>query len=207
MAAVHTGADGHDGFGRRTAGKGDFAARPLQVEDLHADNVAATAALWRFLLDVDLVGEVTAWLRPLDERLDLLLADPRDLTVTGIEDELWLRLVDVPTALAARTFADARRCCWACTTPSARPTRASTASPGAPRSASNPSAAGAAGARVRRRRARDGLPRRPPPRRPRRHGLVDRARPGRARTGRCGLRRRRRHDRAVVRHHVLTPAS
>jgi predicted acetyltransferase len=106
MAAAHTGPDGPDGFVVATAGKGDFTTRTLQVEDLHADNAAATAALWRFLLDVDLVGEVTAWLRPVDERLDLLLADPRDLTVTGIEDELWLRLVDVPTALAARTFAD-----------------------------------------------------------------------------------------------------
>jgi predicted acetyltransferase len=107
VSAVHTGPDGADGFVVATSGKGDFAARPLQVEDLHADSVTAAAALWRFLLDVDLVGEVTAWARPLDDPIDLLLADPRDLTVTGVEDELWLRLVDVPAALAARSFADA----------------------------------------------------------------------------------------------------
>ena len=107
IAAVHTGPDGDDGFVAATAGKGDIAGRALQVEDLHADGAAAEAALWRFLLDVDLISEVTAWARPLDEPLDLLLADPRDLTVTGVEDELWLRLVDVPAALAARGFADA----------------------------------------------------------------------------------------------------
>ena len=107
LAAVHAGPDGDDGFVVATSGDGDFTARRMQVEDLHADGVAAAAALWRFLLDIDLVGEVTAWARPLDDPLDLLLADPRDLTVTGIEDELWLRLVDVPTALAARGFADA----------------------------------------------------------------------------------------------------
>ena len=107
VAAVHTGPDGDDGFVVAASGKGDFAARPLQVEDLHADSVTAAAALWRFLLDVDLVGEVTAWARPLDDPIDLLLADPRDLTVTGVEDELWLRLVDVPAALAARGFAAA----------------------------------------------------------------------------------------------------
>ena len=107
LAAVHTGPDGDDGFAVATTGEGEFAARPLQVEDLHAEGVAATAALWRFLLDVDLIGEVTAHNRPLDEPLDLLLADPRDRTVTTVEDELWLRLVDVPAALAARGFADA----------------------------------------------------------------------------------------------------
>ena len=107
IVAAHTGPDGDDGFVAATAGKGDIAGRALQVEDLHAGGPAAEAALWRFLLDVDLISEVTAWARPLDERLDLLLADPRDLTVTGVEDELWLRLVDVPAALAARGFADA----------------------------------------------------------------------------------------------------
>jgi predicted acetyltransferase len=106
LVAAHTGPDGPDGFVVAAAGKGDFASRALQVEDLHACGPAAAAALWRFVLDVDLIGEVTAWSRPLDERLDLLLADPRDLTVTGVEDELWLRLVDVPAALAARGFAD-----------------------------------------------------------------------------------------------------
>jgi predicted acetyltransferase len=107
LAVVHTGPDGDDGFAVATTGEGEFAARPLQVEDLHTEGVAAVAALWRFLLDVDLVGEVTAHGRPLDEPLDLLLADPRDRTVTTVEDELWLRLVDVPAALAARGFADA----------------------------------------------------------------------------------------------------
>ncbi len=106
VAAVHTGADGDDGFVVATAGQGDLADRALQIDDLHADGVAAAAALWRFLLDVDLIGKASAWGRPRDEPLDLLLADPHDLSVTGVEDELWLRLVDVPTALAARAFAD-----------------------------------------------------------------------------------------------------
>src|SRR6185369_3867031 len=84
-----------------------LSARSLQVADLFADGPAATAALWRFLLDVDLVKEVTADSRPLDDPVDLLLADPHDLSVTAVDDELWLRLVDVPTALAARGYADA----------------------------------------------------------------------------------------------------
>jgi predicted acetyltransferase len=107
IAAVHTGPDGDDGYVVATPAQGDFGSRPLQIEDLHADGVGATAALWRFLLDVDLIGEVTAWGRPLDDPLDLLLVDHRDLTVNRIDDELWLRLVDVPAALAARSYGDA----------------------------------------------------------------------------------------------------
>ncbi len=101
IAAVHSGPDGDDGFA--VAVNGD-ANRSLDVQDLHAADVAATAALWRFLLGVDLVESVQARLRPLDEPLELLLADPRACAVTGNEDETWLRLVDVPVALAARGY-------------------------------------------------------------------------------------------------------
>jgi predicted acetyltransferase len=107
VAAVHIGPDGADGFVVARVDRGEFTARPLRVEDMHAAGPRAAAALWRFLLEIDLVGEVSAWCRPLDDPLDLLLADHRDLTVTGIDDELWLRLVDVPAALAARSFAPA----------------------------------------------------------------------------------------------------
>ena len=107
LAAVHTGPAGDDGFAVAVPVGGprgdDGFVRDLRVVDLHAADVAATAALWCFLLGVDLVGHVTAE-RPLDDPLDLLLADPRTCTVTGVADEGWLRLVDVPAALAARTF-------------------------------------------------------------------------------------------------------
>ncbi len=105
VAAVHTGPSGDDGFVLATAAEGGgFASRTLQVADLHAADVDATAGLWGFLLGLDLVARVEAVLRPLDEPLDLLLADPRDVTVTGETDETWLRLLDVPAALAARAW-------------------------------------------------------------------------------------------------------
>jgi predicted acetyltransferase len=56
---------------------------------------------------VDLIGSVGARLRPVDEPLDLLLADPRARAVTGQGDESWLRIVDVPAALAARAWGHA----------------------------------------------------------------------------------------------------
>ncbi|WP_345604756.1 GNAT family N-acetyltransferase [Pseudonocardia adelaidensis] len=104
LAAVHTGPDGDDGFAVARPGDASGPEHSLDVTDLHAADVGATAALWRFLLGVDLVESVQARLRPLDEPLELLLADPRACAVTGNEDETWLRLVDVPEALAARDY-------------------------------------------------------------------------------------------------------
>ncbi|GAA3233899.1 GNAT family N-acetyltransferase [Pseudonocardia petroleophila] len=107
IAAVHTGPDGDDGFALAVPlSEGTFAHRALKVNDLHAADDDATAALWAFLTGIDLVDRVDGWLRPVDEPLELLLADPRDCSVTGGEDETWLRLVDVPVALAARTWGD-----------------------------------------------------------------------------------------------------
>jgi predicted acetyltransferase len=105
LAAVHTGPQGDDGFAIAFLGDATgFTERSLDAADLHAADVSATAALWRFLLGVDLVQSVEARMRPLDEPLELLLADPRACAVTGNEDETWLRLVDLPVALAARGY-------------------------------------------------------------------------------------------------------
>lgn len=112
LAAVHTGPDGDDGFALAVAvgggGSGGTAGagfvRTLRVTDMHAADTTAAAALWRFLLGIDLVAHLEAALRPLDDPLDLLLADPRTEAVTEVADETWLRMVDVPAALAARSF-------------------------------------------------------------------------------------------------------
>ncbi|WP_197462126.1 sterol carrier protein domain-containing protein, partial [Microbacterium sp. CH1] len=48
--------------------------------------------------------EVTADLRPLDDALPWLVADPRGVT-QEVHDHGWLRVLDVPAALTARTYA------------------------------------------------------------------------------------------------------
>ncbi len=60
--------------------------------------------LWRFALEIDLVDEVEAWMRMPDEPLRWMLADPRRLEIK-LEDHIWLRVLDVPFALTARTYA------------------------------------------------------------------------------------------------------
>jgi predicted acetyltransferase len=76
----------------------------LRLDELVALNPQAAAALWRHLLDVDLVGKLRAWGRPVDEPLRWMLADPRRLRVTDRADFLWVRLLDIPAALAARRY-------------------------------------------------------------------------------------------------------
>jgi predicted acetyltransferase len=84
----------------------------VEVEDLIANNPGAYADLWRFCLDLDLSAQVTGWhLRP-DEPLLHLLAEPRRLRLT-MGDGLWVRLVDVPAALAARRYATTGRLTFA----------------------------------------------------------------------------------------------
>ncbi|MET8854231.1 GNAT family N-acetyltransferase [Amycolatopsis sp. NPDC004625] len=109
LVAVHSGPDGDDGFvvyatiSRRSSESPDRGA-VLDVHDLHGADPAARAALWRFLLSVDLVSAVHARHRPVDEPLAVQLTDHRHAGTLAVEDDLWLRPVDVAAALAARTY-------------------------------------------------------------------------------------------------------
>jgi predicted acetyltransferase len=75
----------------------------LTVEEIRALHPVAYAALWRFLLSVDLIGTVKAPLLSADDPLRHLLRDPRALHSSPV-DALWVRLVDVDRALAARRY-------------------------------------------------------------------------------------------------------
>ena len=65
---------------------------------------AATAAVWRYLFDIDWMVAIEAGMLPLDHPLFLLLSDPNRMKFR-VGDGLWLRLVDVGAALAGRVYA------------------------------------------------------------------------------------------------------
>lgn len=91
----------------RVAGGGlDFTNHKLTVDYLLAETPEAYEALWRYVLEVDLVREVKAELRSVDEPLLWLLADMRAAHVSPV-DHLWLRILDVPASLMARTYSSA----------------------------------------------------------------------------------------------------
>jgi predicted acetyltransferase len=66
---------------------------------------AARAALWHYCLDLDLTQTVRALGFPVEEPLRWMLADPRRMKVTALRDDLYVRLLDIPAALAARRYA------------------------------------------------------------------------------------------------------
>ncbi|WP_410638608.1 GNAT family N-acetyltransferase [Amycolatopsis sp. lyj-346] len=108
-AVVHHGPGGPDGFATYHVA-GPLAhpwTKTVEVADLFAGSATAYAGLWRFLLGLDLVDRIVAESRPLDDPIELLLADHRCGNVDRIGDEHWIRLVDVPAALAGRSYGPA----------------------------------------------------------------------------------------------------
>lgn len=78
----------------------------VKVREVMANDAAALAALYRFLFDLDLMGRTEVWNVPADDPLLLWLADVRRIGPT-LSDAMYIRVVDLPAALSARTYATA----------------------------------------------------------------------------------------------------
>jgi predicted acetyltransferase len=83
------GADGPDG--------------ELRVRELIAVTPAAAAALWGFVLELDLVRRASWLLAPADEPLPHMVDNARAVSAR-IGDGIWVRLVDLPRALRERAY-------------------------------------------------------------------------------------------------------
>jgi predicted acetyltransferase len=84
--------------------KDDFVHHTVEVEYLAAATPEALAALWRYLIELDLVSEVHVWTRGVDEPLPWFVSDVRAAHQVNSEDHLWVRILDVPAALEARSY-------------------------------------------------------------------------------------------------------
>jgi predicted acetyltransferase len=82
----------------------DFSKHSVELGFFVAATDDAYAGLWRFLLELDLVSTITAPLRSVDEPVAWQVADPRAVTRASVRDHLWIRVLDVPAALSARTY-------------------------------------------------------------------------------------------------------
>lgn len=76
----------------------------VRVPELVALDAAAARALWGVLLDLDLMATVETGMLAPDDPLWYLLVDPRAARPT-LGDNLWVRVLDVPAALAQRRYA------------------------------------------------------------------------------------------------------
>ncbi|WP_283632212.1 enhanced intracellular survival protein Eis [Mycolicibacterium poriferae] len=92
-----------DGFALYRVHGGERKDR-IEITKFTAVTADAHVALWRTLLGMDLMDSVSVQSHP-GEALPYLLTDPRLVRTTGVDDGLWLRLIDVPAALQARTYA------------------------------------------------------------------------------------------------------
>jgi predicted acetyltransferase len=106
--ALHTEQDGTvTGYATyRTKQRWSMAGGPggtVLVGDLMATTPQAYVQLWAFLTGIDLFPNLEWDAAPLDGPLTQLLADPRSLR-SAVVDSLWVRVVDVGRALAARTY-------------------------------------------------------------------------------------------------------
>ncbi len=75
------------------------------VKELVAADPLVEARLWEHLLAVDLTNKVVVDGRPVDDPLRWWLTDARQYRTRELRDYLFVRLLDVPAALAARHYA------------------------------------------------------------------------------------------------------
>jgi predicted acetyltransferase len=85
--------DWHEGFSRSE----------LKLVETLATTSAAERELWRFVFGIDLIARVQGRHDP-GSPLFLMVVDPRSLQLR-VSEGLWLRLVDVGTALSGRSYA------------------------------------------------------------------------------------------------------
>jgi len=95
--------DGYVVYRLKSDWENGLAGGTLRISELMSESAGAYTDLWRYCLGVDLIDKLDAWPRPLDEPLRYMLAEPRRLK-TLVGDSLWIRVVDVPAALAARRY-------------------------------------------------------------------------------------------------------
>jgi len=105
---LHEGPDGPDGLVAWKA-TGEMRLVPplatVEVWELASATGGAYRDLWAYLAGIDMIDELKLFNRPVDEPVRWLLPDARTLLPTRQVDFTWLRLLDVPSALAARRYA------------------------------------------------------------------------------------------------------
>jgi predicted acetyltransferase len=106
-AVVHHGDEGPDGYALyRVQNRWDRTGPECVVKlmELVAATPLAYAALWHYLFNIDLARSVEVFSISTDEPLLTMINEPSRLAAT-VGDALWVRLVDLPAALAARRYA------------------------------------------------------------------------------------------------------
>jgi predicted acetyltransferase len=89
---------------RRTQSKEGFVGGTVQVHEFVARDPGAAHTLWSTLVDLDLMGSLRTCPLPVDDPIMHLLVDSRG-PKPEVSDNLWVRILDLPAALAGRDYA------------------------------------------------------------------------------------------------------
>jgi len=106
FVAIHDGPDGPDGYViYRIESKwiDHTAQNEVSIAELTGDG-PTRIALWRFLLELDMVRTVIDRNARVDEPIHDVVTDPRQVRITGLYDQLQLRILDPKVALASRAY-------------------------------------------------------------------------------------------------------
>ncbi len=79
----------------------------VTVRDLVSSTPDAEAALWSFLLELDLITGIRMPHAPLDSPVPWMLSDHRQFRTESVRDGLWVRPIDTLRLLAERTYGTA----------------------------------------------------------------------------------------------------
>lgn len=90
-------------FRREFAWNATGPAGAVHINESAALDPAAAHALWKTVLDMDLMSRVETAILPLDDALVSLLTDIRSAAPT-LSDNIFARIIDLPEALAARRY-------------------------------------------------------------------------------------------------------
>jgi predicted acetyltransferase len=111
--AVHTRPDGTAGGYVSYRVKEQWSASTPMYDVIVVELVAGDAdsykALWHYIINTDLCQTISSWRGRIDEPLRWMLADSRRLAVNALADDLYVRLLDIPRALAAREYSTSGR--------------------------------------------------------------------------------------------------
>ena len=110
---VHVDESGRDDGYAAYHVSGDFSTgiseKVLVAPEVVATSIEARHALYTYLFGVDLVHTLRFPQAAVDDPLRFLLADPRRLRTLAVNDQLWVRILDVERALEARRYATTDR--------------------------------------------------------------------------------------------------
>ncbi|KKI17106.1 MULTISPECIES: GNAT family N-acetyltransferase [unclassified Leucobacter] len=97
-------AQGYARFRRSVNWDGAVPDGTVEVRDIVALTPAAAHRLWSLLLDLDLTNRAAVDMLPVDDPIMHLLIDVR-AAEPRLRDLVWVRILDLPAALAARRYA------------------------------------------------------------------------------------------------------